>query len=122
MDDIVIRLEDDSDVNITVEDDSRVLLNMSDRLTIVQPTQHSDLLGLDYESSGHTGFVPARLSTLPDLNKQHNRLNVLVYVDDNGADAKISMREMFGLFVRTGNEKPADMQAGEYLFLEKNNR
>lgn len=118
-DDIVVILEDEEEIVVDSQVEDDVEVNLDDRLTIIQPTQHNELEGLDYESSGHTGFVPARLSTLPDLNKMHDRMSVMVYVDDNGVDSKISMKDMFGLFIRTGNEKPADMQAGEYLFLEK---
>lgn len=117
--DLIINLEDDEEIILRECNDNNMVINMDDRLTIVQPTEHSELHGLDYESSGHTGFVPARLSTLPNLDKNTDRLSVMVYVDQNGTDAKISLREMCSLFIRTGNEVPADMQAGEYLFLEK---
>ena len=117
--DIIITLEDDSEVNLTISDEDNLNVNMSDRLTIVQPTHHNELIGLDYDSSGHTGFVPARLNAISPLNRNSSRLTAMVYVDDNGTDSKISMSEMFGLFLRIGTTKPADMQAGEYLFLEK---
>jgi len=118
-DDIIVRIEDEDEINVSVDEGDEISVNLNDRLSVIRPTQHSELGGLDYESSGHTGFVPARLSTLPDLNRTHDRMSVMVYVDDNGTDAKVSMRDMFGMFLRTGNEKPADMQVGEYLFLEK---
>ena len=117
--DIIIRLENEEDMIINVENEEPININLDDRISIVQSFQHKDLIGLDYESSGHTGFTPSRLNTLPDLNKNSNRMNVLVSVDDEGTLSKISMKEMFGLFIRQGKEIPSDMQSGEYLFLEK---
>ena len=117
-DDVIITIENEDEIVLSADNDE-VNVNFNDRLTIVQPTNHNELLGLDYESSGHIGFAPSRLSTLPDLNKQHDRMNVLVMVDDNGTPSKVSMSDMFGMFLRTGSTVPEDMQAGEYLFLEK---
>lgn len=68
---------------------------------------------------GNIDVVPKRLNTLTNLNTNSNRMNVLIYADNNGTPSKISMKEMFGLFIRQGASVPSDMQSGEYLFLEK---
>lgn len=59
-----------------------------------------------------------RLNTLPDLDRSSNRLNALMYVDDDGTKSKISVSELGQLFIRRDDHKPSDMQSGEYLFLE----
>lgn len=60
----------------------------------------------------------ARLNALPDLNRSSNRMNALIYVDDNGTKSKISVSELGQLYIRRDDHKPSDMQSGEYLFLE----
>ena len=68
---------------------------------------------------GNIDLVPSRLNTLPDLSTSSSRMNALIYVDNNGTGTKVSMHDMFGMFIRQGATQPSDMQAGEYLFLEK---
>lgn len=70
-------------------------------------------------TGGNLDLVPQRLNTLPNLNINSSRMNAMVYVDDNGTSSKVSMKDMFGMFIRQGATQPSDMQPGEYLFLEK---
>ena len=88
--------------------------------TLISGTNIKTINGQSILGSGSfTNVVQARLNTLPNLNTQSNRMNVLVYVDDNGTKSKISMKEMLGMLIRKGAVVPSDMQSGEYLFLEK---
>ena len=70
-------------------------------------------------TGGNLDLVPQRLNTLPNLDINSSRMNAMVYVDNNGTSSKVSIKDMFGMFIRQGATQPSDMQAGEYLFLEK---
>lgn len=94
--------------------------------------EHKNLKGLDFESSGHTGFasekqisllrqscVPKDLSILPEYNLSSNRKNAYIYIDNNGTPQKVSARNLLSTIIRTSDEIPNDLQVGEYLFLER---
>lgn len=70
-------------------------------------------------NGGNLDLVPSRLNALPNLDTTSSRMNALIYVDNNGTGTKVSMKDMFGMFIRQGATQPSDMQPGEYLFLEK---
>lgn len=108
-----------------------IKINLEEKLNIIRPTQHNELKGLDFESSGHTGFasskqleeldnrvVPRRLNMFSTVENSDRRKCIL-YVDNNGKDSQISMAEMLSKIIRTSDARPADLQTGEYLFLEK---
>ena len=118
------------DIKIVFQDDN-VKINLEDKLNIIRPTQHNELKGLDYESSGHIGFasskqleelnnkvIPRRINMFPKLDNSDRRKCIL-YVDNNGKDSQISMADMLSKIIRTSDTRPNDMQTGEYLFLEK---
>lgn len=125
MDEIIITLEQ-NEVDVSL-DDNEITANVDDRISVIEPRNHSDLNGLDYEHSGHKGFasseqlnllVPKRLSTLPNISNMADRSNAYLYVDNNGSDSKISISKMLGNLLRKGESIPLDMQPNEYLFLE----
>lgn len=70
--------------------------------TVVMPFRHSQLEGLDYESSGHTGFastefveqhaVPFRLAGLPSTTGF--RQSGSIYVDDGKKGFRMSMTDL----------------------------
>lgn len=120
------------EIKIIFQEDN-VKININDKLNIIRPTNHNELMGLDYESSGHTGFasskqveelnnnvIPRRLSIFPKVENSNRRM-CMIYVDDNGKDSQISMSDMLSKIIRTSNDIPQDLQVGEYLFLEKEN-
>lgn len=126
MEELIITLET-NEIDVSLES-NELNANIDDRISVIEPRNHSDLNGLDYENSGHTGFasseqlnllVPKRLSTLPNIDSRSNRKNAYLYIDNGGNDSKISISTMLGCLLRNGDEVPDDMQAGEYLFLEK---
>lgn len=84
---------------------NRVVDEINDNLD----TMHSEIV------------LSSRLNALPDLNRSSNRMNALIYIDDNGTKSKISVSELGQLYIRRDDHKPSDMQAGEYLFLEIQN-
>lgn len=96
-----------------------------------QLKDHSKLNNLDYEHSGHTGFaseervnlleqlkVPKRLSTLSNVNNTDDRSKMYLYVDNDGKDNKISLKQALSTLIRTSDEIPTDLQVGEYVFLK----
>ena len=125
MDEIIITLES-NEADVTLES-NELDTNLDNKISIIEPRQHSDLYGLDYESSGHTGFasseqltllVPKRLSTLPNLSATADRKKAYLYVDNDGNNSKIDIATALSFLIRTSDSVPSDMQAGEYLFLE----
>ena len=125
MEELIITLET-NEIDVSLES-NELNANIDDRISVIEPRNHSDLNGLDYESSGHTGFassqqlnllVPKRLSTLNNLSNMSDRTKANLYVDDNGNDTKVAIATMLNFILRKGEEVPSDMQAGEYLFKE----
>lgn len=126
MEELIITLET-NEIDVSLES-NEINANIDDRISVIEPRNHSDLNGLDYESSGHKGFasseqlnllVPKRLNTMPNLSNTADRKQAYIYIDNNGNDNKISISQMLSYFLRKGETVPDDMQAGEYLFLEK---
>lgn len=103
-------------------------IDIDKSINVLPQYDHSKLVNLDYENSGHTGFasskdlenyVPKQLSILPKVDDSHNRSSILIYANDNGKSCYISMKDMLSKQIRTSSSIPSDMQTGEYLFLEK---
>lgn len=127
MNNIKIRFNEDN-IKVNIDKPNEIQVGLNDRLNIIAPTNHNELLGLDYEHSGHTGFasskdlenyVPKKLSLLNPLNSSSDRNKVLLYVDNNGQDCNITMNDLLDKKIRTVVEIPNDYQVGDYLFLER---
>lgn len=130
--DIIIRFDKEQPINVKVENQKEITPNLEEKINVITSQNHKDLLGLDFESSGHTGFasekqlnllkdstVPKRLNMLQDLDVKANKDKVYLYADNNGVDSKVSINSMLKAFIRKDIEVPVDMQPGEYLFLEQ---
>lgn len=102
------------------------------RLNIPQSIKHNKLVGLTYEESGHIGFaseqalqlvennaVPRRLEMVSTMSNMADRSKAYLFVDNNGKDERVSIKDIISKVIRTAGEKPDDMQTGEYLFLKK---
>lgn len=107
-------------------------VSVSQRLNIVQPTEHRQLLGLTYEESGHIGFaseealrlveenaVPKKLTMMNVMQDTADRSNAFLFVDNNGTPERVSVKNVLSKIIRTSNTMPDDMQSGEYLLLKK---
>ena len=114
-------------VSLKLKEKTQTKLNLSSNISIIPPTYHSELLGLDYESSGHTGFAskkelsllqPKRLNEISILPKEDDRSKAFIFVDNNGSDSKISIKDMLSTKIRTVKELPNDLQEEDYIFLE----
>ena len=100
-------------------------LNINGTLTPTSSNfDHSALYNLDYEHSGHTGFMPSRLSILPEINQNdsNERLTLSVYDSNSDSAKKINFSNFAARIIRTSNtQMPNDIQKGQYVFLEINN-
>lgn len=125
---IKIRFKDENNnIRLRTEED-QIQLRTKESITLVVPTQHSQLLGLDYESSGHTGFassldlknyVPKDLSIIPQMEAVNR--DGLLYVDNDGSPNTISINTLLDKKVRTVTDYPDDFEVGDYIFQEVNN-
>ena len=74
---------------VILEDEDELEVDLSDRLSIVpiDGAPHSKLSELDYEHSGHTGFMTSRLSLLNDVDPAttNDRLMIMANVNDEGS-------------------------------------
>lgn len=91
--------------------------------TMVMPYSHDQLDNLDYESSGHTGFVPARLSLLPPTTGF--RQGASVYADDGKQGFRMSitaLKELNTKIVSTsdvGNVDMSQLTVGDFIYERK---
>lgn len=125
---------DEISANILIAENSDVEFDAQINV-IANVKKHKELLGLDYESSGHTGFasesrvslleqkveetyVPKRLSLFPELSSNAERKRVTLFAEYEGESYKVSM-DRLGTQIKTVTNKPSDMQVGDYIFLEK---
>ena len=68
-------------INLKLKEESPVKLETLESVSIAAPTYHRDLLGLDYESSGHTGYTTRGYQlVMESLEKElrKNRKNLVV--------------------------------------------
>lgn len=127
-DNIKVNVDKPKEIQVNIEKPNEIQFGLKERLNIIAPKYHNELLGLDYEHSGHTGFasskdlenyVPKKLNLLNPLNSSSDRNKVLLYVDNNGQDCNITMNDLLDKKIRTVVEIPNDYQVGDYLFLER---
>ena len=131
---IATELSKEEEIAVELEQENDIDVNLNE-IRVVMPKYHNDLLGLDYEHSGHTGFasegrlslleqkveeevVPKRLSLLPELSSNADRKRVTLYADYENQSYKVTM-DKIGAQIKTVQNRPADMQVGDYIFLEK---
>jgi len=112
-----------NEIRIKLSDPDSIKLNFNDRIVLkyVEPN-HSKLSNLDYENSGHTGFMPSRPSLLPDLpkNVENNRISLLAFNTNDNEACKIDLNDFAGRIIKTVSSVPSDSQKGQYLFLQIN--
>lgn len=121
-DNIKIHLTDDN-IRVHMKDSDNVHVNFDGRLVLkyIDP-DHSKLDNLDYEHSGHTGFMPARLSLLPKIENtiQNRRLILAVHDVDSQETSNIPFDELKDRIIKTSPTFEQNNQKGQYIFLEIN--
>lgn len=118
-----------NEVRLKLKEEKPVRLESREVISIAAPTYHRDLLGLDYESSGHTGFasatevkllLPKDISVLPKNNLQNRQAKVYLY--DSTLEVKetqVSVQELLDSKIKTVDSVPNNLQNGDYIFLER---
>jgi len=112
-----------NEVRIRLQNQPPLKLDFNDRLVLkyVEPN-HASLDNLDYEHSGHTGFMPSRLSILPPTPKEvpNNRLILSAYNTETEETTGIELNDLIDRVIKTDSSVPSDLQKGQYLFLQIN--
>lgn len=117
-------------VEITNGNDSKKIevkkdgVYVDDERVTLDAKKHDLLEHLDYDSSGHIGFMPQRLSILPNVNANvpNERLVVAIHDTQTQVANKISLPNLADRIIKTaGTELPSDLQKGQYVFLEIDN-
>lgn len=70
----------------------------------------------DIEQSNLKRAVPRRLNEIALTKCKPSEQ--FVFIDNNGTDAKLSIKEINSRVLRTVNSIPEDMEEGEYIFLK----
>ena len=118
---ISISQEDNLHVNLNPEDNINVDFNNRLVLKYVEP-DHSKLDNLDYENSGHTGFMPAKLSLLPRVPKavQNGHLMLSAYNTNTEETNSIEFDDLRKRIIKTSTAFSSTDQKGQYIFIEIN--
>ena len=116
-------------INLKLKEENPVKLETQEAVSISAPTYHRDLLGLDYESSGHTGFASARevklllpkdISILPKNNLQNRQAKIYLYDPTlEVKETQVSVQELLDSKIKTVDTVPSNLQNGDYIFLER---
>ena len=126
-DKITLVINSNQNVQLKIKEKTQTTLSLKKGVSIIPPTYHSELLGLDYETSGHIGFAsqkelsllqPRRLDELSILPNNSDRSKAFLFIDNNGQDNKISIKDMLSTKIRTVENMPDDLQEDDYIFLE----
>lgn len=103
--------------------DKNVNIDLGHRITLkyVEPN-HSKLDNLDYENSGHTGFMPAKLSLLPKVPRavQNGHLLLTTYDKNTDTTHSIELDDLRKRIIKTSTVLSSDDQKGQYIFIEIN--
>lgn len=103
--------------------DKNVNIDLGHRITLkyVEP-DHSKLDNLDYENSGHTGFMPAKLSLLPKVPRavQNGHLLLTTYNTNTEETNSIEFDDLRKRIIKTSTAFSSTDQKGQYIFIEIN--
>lgn len=129
MDEVRLEIPEISEkFSIKLKEEKPVKLETVEKVSIAAPTYHRDLLGLDYESSGHTGFasaaqvellLPKDISILPKNDLQNRQAKIYLY--DPVLEIKttqVSVQELLDSKIKTVESVPNNLQKDDYIFLE----
>lgn len=118
----------EDDTKIKIQNEKPLTIDMREGVSIAAPMYHRDLQGLDYESSGHTGFasekqisvlLPKDISILPKNNLQNRDSKIYLYDPSSGnKETQISVRELLDSKIKTVESAPDNLQTSDYIFLE----
>ena len=101
----------------------------NEKLNITTVQHHNELLNLDYEHSGHTGFasaeqinllVPKDISVLPKNTLQNRNAQIYLYdaSKEVNKETQITVAELLDSKIKTVETVPDNLQLNDYIFLE----
>lgn len=118
----------DEDTKIKIQNEKPLAIDMRDGVSIAAPMYHRDLQGLDFESSGHTGFasekqisilLPKDISILPKNDLQNRDSKIYLYDSSKqNKETQISVSEFLDSKIKTVDSVPNNLQQSDYIFLE----
>lgn len=121
-DNIHIRIEDDN-VRISLSDPCSIKMNFSDKLVLklIEP-DHTRLSNLDYEHSGHIGFMPKKLSLLPPLPNESKNKNLRLSLFDSTTEESYvtNLDDFRKRIIKTEGPSYVNTENGQYVFIEIN--
>lgn len=108
------------EIKIVLSDPEQMELDFDDTISAkyVEP-DHRLLSNLDYEHSGHTGFMPARISILPEIQADVPNERISLLVSDGENSGTIKLTDLRDRMIKTSASIPDSIEIGQYLFLEK---
>lgn len=74
-------------------EDEDLVVSMDDNIE-VEIKYHKDLQWLDYERSGHTGFMPSDPSNLNDFNSEATNEQIELFGNDSTNPGKITLKDL----------------------------
>ena len=121
---------EDNTLNVKLDKEKKTNVAFEETINVLSSSNyHRDLLGLDYESSGHTGFasatevkllLPKDISILPQNNLQNRQAKIYLYdPTQEQKETQISVHELLDSKIKTVESVPSNLQNGDYIFLEK---
>lgn len=120
---IHVSISQDDNLQVSLNREDNVNVDFNNRLVLryVEP-DHSKLDNLDYENSGHTGFMPAKLSILPAVPKavQNGHLLLTTYDKNTDTTHSIELDNLRKRIIKTSTALSSDDQKGQYIFIEIN--
>lgn len=122
-DTISVRVENPNQIRINLGSPKGININMDDRLVIRTGTSdHSQLSNLDYENSGHTGFMPKKLSLLNPLpnNSQTQNLRLVLFDTSTEESYKATIGDVRNRIIKTESSSYVNTEEGQYVFVEIN--
>ena len=112
----------DNNIRIRVTNPNDTHLNFDDKISIKYiRSEHNLLDNLDYENSGHTGFMPQKISLLPETSKSipNNRLSLPVFDKNESAATNLPLDELSKRIIRVSNENDTEpIHPGQFIFKE----
>lgn len=101
----------------------------NEKLNITPVQYHNELLNLDYEHSGHTGFasaeqvkllLPKDISILPKNTLQNRNAQVYLYdpSQEENKETQVTVAELLDTKIKTVETVPDNLQLNDYIFLE----
>lgn len=115
-------IKNNNDIRITLSDPETIEMDFDDRVTIKYvESDHRLLDNLDYEHSGHTGFMPLKLSILPKIAPDTPNERLMLLASDGENTGTVVINEIRDRIIKTVNSGSilADAQIGQYIFIEK---